>query len=223
MGQHQDVGGATGLYHDILNIALAETVNVRARRSCGKVIVPWLRFPGRGSPNSTSDKVFAQDTGPLFRAFPEDADRIASNQLLLNFGHIRSPADPNTKLEITRHRRQKDPPQRIGDRDWDVLPSGVLRLIDARRASPNACYGDSRTERPRRPRCSVGVVIRRPIVRSPAYWSVVGPSSAGLVNRAEVFGSRSSRKTLGLRPNFLFSLGFSTTIRFISDSLNPIN
>ena len=71
VGQRQDVGGAlggaTGLCHDILDIALAETVNVRARRSCGQVIVPWLRFPGRGSPNSASDKVFAQDTTSLFR------------------------------------------------------------------------------------------------------------------------------------------------------------
>ena len=95
VGQRQDMGGplggATGLCHDILNIALAETVNVRARRSCGKVIVPWLRFPGRGSPNSASDKVFSQDTGPLFRVFPEDADRIASNQMLLNFGRTKSP------------------------------------------------------------------------------------------------------------------------------------
>ena len=57
------LGGATGLCHDILDIALAETVNVRARRSCGKVIVPWLRLQGRGSPNSASDKVFSQDTG----------------------------------------------------------------------------------------------------------------------------------------------------------------
>ena len=67
VGQHQDVGGAlggaTGLFHDILDIALAETVNARARRSCGKVIVPWLRLPGRGSPNSASDKVFAQVSG----------------------------------------------------------------------------------------------------------------------------------------------------------------
>ena len=75
VGQHQDVGGAlggaTGLFHDILDIALAKTINVRARRSCGKVIVPWLRLPGRGSPNSASDKVFAQDTGRLFRVFTE--------------------------------------------------------------------------------------------------------------------------------------------------------
>ena len=75
VGQRQDVGGSTGLSHDILNIARAETVNVRPRRSCGKVIVPWLRLPGRGSPNSASDKVFAQDTGRLFRVFPENADR----------------------------------------------------------------------------------------------------------------------------------------------------
>ena len=75
VGQRQDMGGplggATGLSHDILNIALAETVNVHARRSCGKVIVPWLRLPGRGPPNSASDKVFAHDTGRLFRVFPE--------------------------------------------------------------------------------------------------------------------------------------------------------
>ena len=75
VGQRQDVGGATGLCHDILDIALSETVNVRARRSCGKVIVPWLRLPGRGSPNSASDKVFAQDTGRLFRVFAENTDR----------------------------------------------------------------------------------------------------------------------------------------------------
>ena len=79
VGQHQDVsgalGGATGLFHDLLDIAPAETVNVRARRSSGKVIVPWLRLPGRGPPNSASDKVFAHDTGRLFRVFPEDADR----------------------------------------------------------------------------------------------------------------------------------------------------
>ena len=50
VGQRQDVsgarGGVTGLFRDILDIALAETVKLRARRSCGKVIVPWLRLPG---------------------------------------------------------------------------------------------------------------------------------------------------------------------------------
>ena len=67
VGQHQDAGsalaGVTGLFHDILDIALAETVDARARRSCGKVIIPWLRLLGQGSPNSTLDKVFARDTG----------------------------------------------------------------------------------------------------------------------------------------------------------------
>ena len=79
VGQHQDAGsalaGVTGLFHDILDIALAETVDARARRSCGKVIVPWMRRPGRSSPNSASDKVFAQDTGRLFRVFAENSDR----------------------------------------------------------------------------------------------------------------------------------------------------
>ena len=36
------------------------------------------------------------------------------------------------KYDIPSQRRWEDPPQRIGEPDLGILPSGVLRLIDTR-------------------------------------------------------------------------------------------
>ena len=44
------------------------------------------------------------------------------------------------KYDIPSQRRWEDPPQRIGEPDLGILPSGVLRLIDTRFGSRNSRY-----------------------------------------------------------------------------------
>ena len=56
--------------------------------------------------------------------------RIASNQMLLNFGRTRSLlADPAMNREIGGHRRQENPPQRIGRSDLRVRRACVRPLL----------------------------------------------------------------------------------------------
>ena len=49
-------------------------------------------------------------------------------------------ADPAPRFEIAGHRRRKDSPQRIGEPDLGILPSGILCLIDTHIGSPNRRY-----------------------------------------------------------------------------------
>ena len=42
------------------------------------------------------------------------------------------------KYDIPSQRRWEDPPQRIGEPDLGILPSGILRLIDTLVGSPNS-------------------------------------------------------------------------------------
>ena len=44
------------------------------------------------------------------------------------------------KYDIPGQHRWEDPPQRIGEPDLGILPSGILRLIDTRHGSPNGGY-----------------------------------------------------------------------------------
>ena len=44
------------------------------------------------------------------------------------------------KYDIPSQRRWEDPPQRIGEPDLGILPSGILRLIDTLVGSPNSRY-----------------------------------------------------------------------------------
>ena len=44
------------------------------------------------------------------------------------------------KYDIPGQHRWEDPPQRIGEPDWGILPSGVLRFIDTRVGSPKDHY-----------------------------------------------------------------------------------
>ena len=59
-----------------------------------------------------------------------DVTRIASNQMLLNFGHTRSPDESSHKIEETGQRRRKDRPRCAGEPNLGIHPSGVLGLID---------------------------------------------------------------------------------------------
>ena len=44
------------------------------------------------------------------------------------------------KYDIPGQHRWEDPPQRIGEPDWGILPSGVLRFIDTRVGSSKDHY-----------------------------------------------------------------------------------
>ena len=62
--------------------------------------------------------------------------RIASNQMLLNFGRTRSPGKSSHKIAIAGHRRRNGSLQRIGEPRFGHPPSGVLRPIDTLVGSP---------------------------------------------------------------------------------------
>ena len=58
------------------------------------------------------------------------------------------------KYDIPGQHRWEDPPQRIGEPDLGILPSGILCLIDTHIGSPNSRYVKNHS----RHRCSLVVV-----------------------------------------------------------------
>ena len=85
---------------------------------------------------------------------------IASNQMLSNFGLTKSLGGSSHEIGVTRQRRRKDPPQRIGGADLYVRHT-VLRLIDTRRGSPNSRYVKSFVE-------AAGATLPRPHLPAPS-------------------------------------------------------
>ena len=63
--------------------------------------------------------------------------RIASNKMLLNFGHTRSLGGSTREIGDSRTPSSESSLQRIGGVDLSVRSSGVLRLTDTRPGSPN--------------------------------------------------------------------------------------
>ena len=66
--------------------------------------------------------------------------RIASNQMLLNFGRTRSLGGSKHEIGDSRTPSSKSSLQRIGGVDLSVRRSGVLHFIDTRRASLKVHY-----------------------------------------------------------------------------------
>ena len=71
------------------------------------------------------------------------AMRIASNQMLLNFGRTRSPGRSGHEFEVAGQPRRQNPPQRIGEPDLYVRRSSVLRFIDTPSGSHIGHYVNS--------------------------------------------------------------------------------
>ena len=69
--------------------------------------------------------------------------------------------DPAPKLEVAGQPRWEDPPQRIGEPDLSIYPSGVLRLIDTLVGSPNSRYVKSFVE-------DAGAALLRPDLPAPS-------------------------------------------------------
>ena len=71
----------------------------------------------------------------------QTAIRIASNPMVteLRSYKVSWQIQPRN-ARYPGHRRRKDPPQRIGEPDWGIRPSGVLRLVGTQCGSPKRRY-----------------------------------------------------------------------------------